>query len=333
MIAAGITLIVLFARFFIETGIKGFDWKNNIGNYLNDWFGFLIISITIVVVAVPEGLPLAVMIALAYSVQKMLKDMNFVKRLSSCEIMGGANNICSDKTGTLTKNMMTVKELWQGETISLEVEDESYVMANVISNEKTAKLFLEAWAWNTSGTSEDSNATEKAILKMLDKFGWDYHQLREKHCSDSLTLNTHPLNNQDVSISSPSGNLVRFQFTSKRKKMSTILTNISDNIYGYNKRLHTKGASEIILSLCSHYIDEDGKIENLNSDMMDYINSSVIEEFAKEGLRTIWFAYKDLRPNEGGLTHEDDAPDGFNKVVEWGGLTWIAIIGIRDTVL
>lgn len=56
------------------------------------------------VVAVPEGLPLAVMISLAYSVQKMLVDNNFVKKLSSCETMGGANNICSDKTGTLTKN-------------------------------------------------------------------------------------------------------------------------------------------------------------------------------------------------------------------------------------
>ena len=331
MIAAGITLVVLFARFFIETGIKGFDWKGQIGNYLNDWFGFLIISITIVVVAVPEGLPLAVMIALAYSVQKMLKDMNFVKRLASWEIMGGANNICSDKTGTLTKNMMTVKEIWQGEQVSLEIEDDNYVMANVISDEKTARLFLQACAWNTSGTSEDSNATEKAILKMLDKFGWDYQQLREKYCSNFLSIGIHPLNDQDVQPIMKS-NLVRFQFTSKRKKMSTILTNITDNVYGYDKRLHTKGASEIVLSLCSNYITEDGTVENLNSDMMDYINSSVIEEFAKDGLRTIWLAYKDLRPNEGGITHEDDAPDGVNKIVEWGGLTWIGILGIRDVI-
>ena len=57
--------------------------------------------------AVPEGLPLAVMISLAYSVSRMLNDNNFVKKLASCEIMGGANNICSDKTGTLTKNKMT----------------------------------------------------------------------------------------------------------------------------------------------------------------------------------------------------------------------------------
>ena len=68
------------------------------------WFEFIVVGVAIVVVAVPEGLPLAVMISLAYSVQKMLVDNNFVKKLSSCETMGGANNICSDKTGTLTKN-------------------------------------------------------------------------------------------------------------------------------------------------------------------------------------------------------------------------------------
>jgi P-type E1-E2 ATPase len=76
-----------------------------------------------VVVAVPEGLPLAVMISLAYSVRKMLKEMNFVKRLAACEIMGGANNICSDKTGTLTKNEMTVTTFWQGKVVNLNTED------------------------------------------------------------------------------------------------------------------------------------------------------------------------------------------------------------------
>lgn len=71
-------------------------------------------GVTIVVVAVPEGLPLAVMMSLAYSVRRMLIDQNFVKRLASCEIMGGANTICSDKTGTLTMNKMTLTNIWAG---------------------------------------------------------------------------------------------------------------------------------------------------------------------------------------------------------------------------
>lgn len=84
-------------------------------------------GIAIVVVAVPEGLPLAVMISLAYSVKKMLIDQNFVKRLTSCEIMGGANNICSDKTGTLTKNIMTLTNIWCGSDKSIENNDNDVV--------------------------------------------------------------------------------------------------------------------------------------------------------------------------------------------------------------
>jgi Ca2+ transporting ATPase len=73
---------------------------------------FFIVGVTIVVVAVPEGLPLAVTIALAYSVNQMKEQNNLVRVLSSCEVMGGANNICSDKTGTLTQNRMSVEKLW-----------------------------------------------------------------------------------------------------------------------------------------------------------------------------------------------------------------------------
>jgi P-type Ca2+ transporter type 2B len=186
MVAAAITLIVLFTRFFIEQGIEGYNWSEDIGDYLNEWFNYILVAVTIVVVAVPEGLPLAVMIALAYSVRKMLKDMNFVKRLSSCEIMGGANNICSDKTGTLTKNIMTVKEIWQGNTTELNAEDTQYVVGDIFSNQSAGKLFLEGCACNTSGTSEAANATEKAMLQMLDKFGCDYKALRDKHCKDPL---------------------------------------------------------------------------------------------------------------------------------------------------
>jgi calcium-translocating P-type ATPase len=78
---------------------------------------FFIVAVTIIVVAVPEGLPLAVTIALAYSVNKMKDENNLVRVLASCEVMGGANNICSDKTGTLTQNRMSVERLWVEEQI------------------------------------------------------------------------------------------------------------------------------------------------------------------------------------------------------------------------
>lgn len=118
MYCALLTVHVLFFRFFItrlsNRSMDLFGGGEDIGvyhldggalkKYATEWINYFIIGITIIVVAVPEGLPLAVMISLAYSVRKMLIDKNFVKRLASCEIMGGANNICSDKTGTLTMN-------------------------------------------------------------------------------------------------------------------------------------------------------------------------------------------------------------------------------------
>jgi magnesium-transporting ATPase (P-type) len=113
-----LTIHVLLARFFIEglidrsvdlfggEQIPSIDQPANefILIYLKKLVTYVIIGVAIIVVAVPEGLPLAVMISLAYSIEKMLKDNNDVKRLASCEIMGGANQICSDKTGTLTLN-------------------------------------------------------------------------------------------------------------------------------------------------------------------------------------------------------------------------------------
>lgn len=90
--------------------------------YVREWFEFLIIGIVIIVVAVPEGLPLAVMISLAFSIGAMLEDDCDVKKLASCEIMGGANNICSDKTGTLTNNRMETVQMWCGKDIKVPVK-------------------------------------------------------------------------------------------------------------------------------------------------------------------------------------------------------------------
>jgi Ca2+-transporting ATPase len=132
MFCALLTIHVLFLRFFIqrfmdrsmdlfggqeETDSKYAKEGGALDYYCSEWIRYFIIGITIIVVAVPEGLPLAVMISLAYSVRKMLIDKNFVKRLASCEIMGGANNICSDKTGTLTMNQMTVTSVWAGRSL------------------------------------------------------------------------------------------------------------------------------------------------------------------------------------------------------------------------
>ncbi len=150
MYCAILTIHILFLRFFIERFInRTFDFfggeevvnlqGNNDGSlkdYCQEWLSYLIIGVAIVVVAVPEGLPLAVMISLAFSVRKMLIDKNFVKRLASCEIMGGANNICSDKTGTLTMNKMTVTNVWAGRDQIIKVNDSSYDFRDYFNNDR-----------------------------------------------------------------------------------------------------------------------------------------------------------------------------------------------------
>ncbi len=148
MLCSLLTIHILFLRFFITRFIdRTFDFfggedvvnkygstDGSINEYLEEWLGYLIIGVAIVVVAVPEGLPLAVMISLAYSVKKMLIDQNFVKRLAACEIMGGANNICSDKTGTLTMNKMTVTTIWAGRDLALAVNDPKYKWDDYFNN-------------------------------------------------------------------------------------------------------------------------------------------------------------------------------------------------------
>merc|ERR1711971_832339 len=101
-----LTVIILCIQFSVRTFIhEGEAWKVE---YINNYVRFVIIGVTVLVVAVPEGLPLAVTLSLAYSVKKMMSDNNLVRHLDACETMGNATTICSDKTGTLTTNRMTV---------------------------------------------------------------------------------------------------------------------------------------------------------------------------------------------------------------------------------
>lgn len=129
--AALVTVHVLIFRYFLDGILKRnldlfggeADSKDRpFANNFKQWVDYIVIGVAVIVVAVPEGLPLAVMISLAYSQGKMLKDNNYVKKLAACEIMGGATNICSDKTGTLTLNQMKVSSVWVGKDVELNVD-------------------------------------------------------------------------------------------------------------------------------------------------------------------------------------------------------------------
>jgi P-type E1-E2 ATPase len=138
---------------------------------LSSLVNFIIIAITVIVVAVPEGLPLAVTIALAFSVSKMKLENNLVKKLEASETMGGANEICTDKTGTLTKNQMSVMKFYTQD----EIHDVTKIV-NIVDQIKTHQLMTEGVLYNCSARIErdhfgmletKGNSTEQGLIKFL----------------------------------------------------------------------------------------------------------------------------------------------------------------------
>ena len=111
---------MLLVRFGIEKAIYK-DWDSSTD--IKEIISYFILALTVLIVAIPEGLPLSVTLSLAVSVKKMLNDQNLVRKMDACETMGGANNICSDKTGTLTMNKMTLTEIWNGKPVKLNSYD------------------------------------------------------------------------------------------------------------------------------------------------------------------------------------------------------------------
>ena len=286
--------------------------------FFNAWLTNIITGVAIVVVAVPEGLPLAVMLSLAYSVQKMLEDQNFVKKLMSCEIMGGANNICSDKTGTLTKNEMTWVKIWQGTAKDIVHPDKqtgavASKAEEIVPNEKVRTLLYEAVACNTTGTTAAAGATDKAMLKLMDMWGVEFQAWRDELLP---------------------ADFIRFAFDSARKRTSTIIKTVGRAVpseVGHDERLHIKGASELVLATCTHFLDSQGNKQPLDDSVKAQIMTQ-IQDFAREALRTIAFAYKDLKENEGGADHSNIQPDSKVHDVELSDNVLICIAGIRDVI-
>jgi len=220
--------------------------------------------------------------------------------------MGGANNICSDKTGTLTKNKMTLVQVWAGQSKSVPNPDGELtdkLDTSQFCNNSILQLLGEAISVNTEDTLENSGATEKAMLKFIIRSGFDYLKLR-----------------QDLP------QVHRFLFDSGRKRMSTIVKTKEGN-----NRVHIKGASEIVLESCTHYLDASGAKQPIDDQMKNQLLGQ-IKDFAKMALRTIAFAYKDLEPGLGGPNHEDVVAGTKIGVVEEADNTLIAIVGIMDII-
>ena len=144
MVSAGATFLCMLGHILYDAYISGAFFETLLTlDTLHELVEAFIVAVSIIVVAVPEGLPLAVTIALAYSVGKMKDENNLVRYLQACETMGGADNICSDKTGTLTKNMMAVKKIFVKEQTMVDIKKGSL-------DEQTAWLLSVSSAQNSN---------------------------------------------------------------------------------------------------------------------------------------------------------------------------------------
>ncbi|KAL6112425.1 atp2b4 [Pungitius sinensis] len=309
LIMSAVTVIILILFFVIDNfGIQGRSWVAECTPiYIQYFVKFFIIGVTVLVVAVPEGLPLAVTISLAYSVKKMMKDNNLVRHLDACETMGNATAICSDKTGTLTMNRMTVVQAYLGDTHYRTVPEPDAIKP------ETLEIMVNSIAINSAYTTKIlppekegglprhvGNKTECALLGLVLELKKDYQPIRDEIPEEKLYK--------------------VYTFNSARKSMSTVLKNADG---GY--RMYSKGASEIVLRKCSSILDAQGQPRNFKPKDRDEMVKKVIEPMACDGLRTICVAYRDF-PAAAGEPDWESENDILND------LTCIVVVGIEDPV-
>ena len=251
MVVAAITFIALCAAWIVNRFRFGFQWADT-----KDLLDYLVGALTIVVVAVPEGLPLAVTISLAYSMKKMMKDNNFVRHIKACETMGSATVICTDKTGTLTMNEMNCESV----IIGLKDHTMRYGELPDVPEEYMNELVKLICTNTTAIMNKNGNfgtQTECALLRFTQKHGADIEGIRQKF---------KPVE--------------QFQFNTNRKTMSTVFKD------GDMYTISVKGAQELILGKCTKYIDENMKEKPLTTEVVADLNK-LINADCEKGYRML----------------------------------------------
>ncbi|MDR1169309.1 MAG: calcium-translocating P-type ATPase, PMCA-type [Prevotellaceae bacterium] len=246
-----IAILIVAGRlivYFHDLDMAAFDWIL-FGGYL---LKTVMIAVTVIVVAVPEGLPMSVTLSLALSMKRMLSTNNLVRKMHACETMGAATVICTDKTGTLTQNQMKIYR-----TNFHDCDKEA-----INTGTETGKLIAESIAVNSTAYLDFSdktkikvlgNPTEGALLLWLHDNKINYLPLRE-----------------DAEI------VEQLTFSTERKYMATVVNSpLLDK-----KVLYVKGAPEIVLALCKNVPVEKDEI---NAQLLQYQN---------QAMRTLGFAYQ-----------------------------------------
>ena len=259
----GVGIFIVLCRFVMYAARSGWEW----GAILNvDFFTYLLetvmIAVTLIVAAVPEGLPMAVALSLAYSMRKMLKTNNLVRKMHACETMGATTVICTDKTGTLTQNQMQVHDtLFFGINLQdISQTEKGSLVADGIALNSTAELDRR----DPNKPVPIGNPTEGALLLWLERQGIDYQQLR---------------NNAE--------RIAEIPFTTENKYMATIVKDASGR-----RILYLKGAPEIVLALC----------KQCDGNMTEKQINRQLTVYQQQAMRTLGFAYQILDEGEEGIT-------------------------------
>ena len=288
-IIAGLIVVLRIVFFFVRRDDLPFDWMGFARYLLNT----LMIAVTLIVVAVPEGLPMSVTLSLALSMRRMLETHNLVRKMHACETMGAATVICTDKTGTLTKNRMAL-----GDSLIFGLKekriDESYaghLMAEGIAVNSTAFLDYS----DKQKVKVIGNPTEGALLLWLFDNNVDFVRIRDKA--------------QIVS---------QLPFTTKYKYMATIVKTSFSGEYV----LYVKGAPEILLKRCAtvRMADKEAGIQWVK----DEVESKLLEYQCK-AMRTLGFAFKYL-------TEEEVKKVFVNGKLALEDLCFLGIVGIIDPI-
>ncbi|KAI0102300.1 hypothetical protein GGR51DRAFT_562737 [Nemania sp. FL0031] len=316
--AAGLVLfIVLFIEFLVRLSGSDATPSEKGQQFIN----IFIVVVTIIVVAVPEGLPLAVTLALAFATTRMLKDNNLVRHLKACEVMGNATTICSDKTGTLTQNKMkvvagTVGTKHQfGKGRSDPNEDLAEKEFATSLSQKAQELLLKSISLNSTAFEGEANGEETFIGSKTET-------------ALLLYARAH-LGMGPVAEERANANILQMiPFDSGRKCMGVVA-----QLDNGTARLYVKGASEILLAKCSEILSDPA--QDLSKSPLTAENTEtlegVIESYASRSLRTIGIVYRDFEkwPPRNAKRIEGD---GNQVVFEdiFHRMTFIGMVGIQD---
>ena len=332
-----------------HTNNKLIDPKMEISGQI---ISIIILCVSIIVVAIPEGLPLAVTLSLAFSIKKMMDKNNLVRKMHACETMGGANYICTDKTGTLTKNEMSVFKILTGTNEkelkqNIEVDDVGKIdddkKTNINSNnnnkintikqirEDHNELFSNEHYWNILKVAIALNVDSTITQLNVPDINGDMEKCETKNKTDKAFIEflyrfKSPISIEKNRYLKEEGKYKQFPFDSKRKRMTTFVMNSE---FPKGCRLFSKGGAENVSLFCSSYLDPDtGNINTLDSVTLTRIKNS-IEEFNKNKLRSLYIAYKDIDINE---FNDCEKMNAENKLIDQYDLVFLAVFGIKDSL-